>query len=157
MLHRARAFGGLTTLFLVAAAVTFTSDAHAYINQADGVVVPISGRLQMCLDQPSAETTPGALDEIVDAAILPEAYRPVDDGTGNYLVRFLDIAEGGGFRNSFGWFWIGDDVTNPANLRTIFGCRTTAAVCACPCATTRTVDVDFDAQPGFSPGRPIGF
>nr|MDQ3037047.1 DUF4114 domain-containing protein [Myxococcota bacterium] len=158
MLHRAFFFRGLALLGALALALTITSDARAYINQADGVVVPLTGNLQACLDRPvSGEMTPGAVDAIAEAAVLPEAYRPVlDAGSGRYRVTFVDIGEGAGFRNSFGWFWIGDDVTNPANLRTIFGCRT-YGTCACPCSTTRTVSVDFDTQPGFSVGRPIGF
>src|SRR5690606_25401498 len=101
------------------------------------------------------ETTAGALDAVEDAQVLPEAYRPVPNGAGSYNVTFVDIGEGAGFRNSFGWFWIGDDVTNPANLRTIFGCRT-YGTCDCPCATTRPITVDVDAQPGFAVGRPLG-
>jgi len=128
---------------------------HAYINQADGTVVPLTTRLQQCLDL--SEGSALAVDAIAEATILPEAYRPVFDAvSGRYRVTFTDIGEGAGFRNSFGWFWIGEDVTNPANLRTVFGCRT-YATCDCPCATTRTVTVDFDTQPGFSVGRQIGF
>ncbi|MCA9609062.1 MAG: DUF4114 domain-containing protein, partial [Myxococcales bacterium] len=130
----------------------------AYINQTDGTVLPVSTRLQECLDRPgTGETTPGAVDAIADASVLPEAFRPVlDAGSGHYRVTFVDIGEGAGFRNSFGWFWIGDDITNPANLHTVFGCRT-YDTCNCPCATTRTRSIDFDTQTGFAVGRPIGF
>ena len=130
----------------------------AYINQTDGTVLPVTNRLQQCLDRPgTGETTAGAVDAIADAAVLPEAYRPVfDAASGHYRVTFVDIGEGAGFRNSFGWFWGGDDGTNPANLRTVFGCRT-YGTCDCPCATTRTRSIDFDTQPGFAVGRPIGF
>ncbi len=133
----------------------FPSRGDAYINQADGTVVPVSDRVQQCLD--ASEGVAGALDAVADATVLPEAYRPVFDAvSGRYRVTFTDIAEGAGFRNSFGWFWVGEDVTNPANLRTIFGCRT-YGTCACPCTTSRTIVVDFDTQPGFSVGRQIGF
>jgi hypothetical protein len=144
-------------LFVLAAAlvVLTPADGLAYINQADGTVVPVSTRLQQCLDL--SEGSALAVDAVADAAILPEAFRPVFDAvSGRYRVTFTDIGEGAGFRNSFGWFWIGEDVTNPANLRTIFGCRT-YATCDCPCATTRTITIDFDTQPGFSVGRQIGF
>ena len=58
------------------------SHARAYINQADGVVVPLTTRLQQCLDRPgTGETMVGALDAIADASVLPEAYRPVLDTT----------------------------------------------------------------------------
>ncbi|MBX3273028.1 MAG: exo-alpha-sialidase [Sandaracinaceae bacterium] len=130
----------------------------AYINQVDGTVLPVTNRLQACLDRPvTGESAPGAVDAIADAAILPEAFRPVrDPASGRYRVTFIDIGEGAGFRNSFGWFWIGEDVTNPANLRTVFGCRT-YGTCDCPCDTIRTRTIDFDTQPGFADGRPIGF
>jgi hypothetical protein len=130
--------------------------AGAYINQADGIVVPVTTRLQQCLDRAAtAETTVGAVNAIVDAAVLPEVYRPVfDAASGHYRVTFIDIGEGAGYRNSFGWFWADTDPTVPANLHTVFGCRT-YATCACPCATTRTVTVDFDLEPGFAPGRGI--
>jgi hypothetical protein len=144
-------------LIVFAAAAVVLAPAHglAYINQADGTVVPVTTRLQQCLDL--SEGAPLVVDALADAAILPEAYRPVFDAvSGRYRVTFTNIGEGAGFRNSFGWFWVGEDVTDPANLRTIFGCRT-YGMCACPCATTRTITVDFDTQPGFSPGRQIGF
>ncbi len=120
--------------------------------------MPQTTRLQQCLDLPAtAETSVGAVDAIANAQVLPEAYRPVFDAvSGHYRVTFLDIGEGAGYRNTFGWFWVGTDVTNPANLHTVFGCRT-YATCNCPCTTTRTVTVDFDTQTGFAAGRPIGF
>jgi len=130
----------------------------AYINQVDGTVLPETGRMQACLDRPgTGEATPGAVDAIADAAVLPEAYRPVlDSASGRYRVTFVDIGEGAGFPNSFGYFWIGEDITDPANLHTIFGCRT-YGTCDCPCSTTRTRSIDFDLEPGFAVGRPIGF
>ncbi len=131
------------------------SSGFAYINQADGTVVPVTNRLQQCLD--NSEGSPMAIDAVADATVLPEAYRPVFDAvSGHYRVTFTDIGEGAGFHNSFGWFWIGEDVTNPANLHTVFGCRTYAQ-CDCPCATTRTRIIDFETQTGFSVGRQIGF
>jgi len=147
---RSSTFGkGLWVPFFSVIAVFVARDgtAHAYISQVDGTVVPESGRMQACLDRAgTGETMAGALDAVEDARVLPEAYRPVPNASGSYDVTFVDIGEGAGFRNSFGWFWLGDDVSNPANLRTIFGC-----------ATTRTITVDFDTQPGFAAGRPIGF
>ncbi len=139
------------------------SDAHAYIDQADGTVIPQTGNLQACLNLPATgETMVGAVDAVRDAQVLPEAYRPVlDVPSGHYRVTFRDIAEGAGYHNTFGWFWVGTDVTNTANLHTIFGCRPTAGSgCACPCTDMtqiRSVTVDFDTQTGFVAGRPIGF
>ncbi|HJL39135.1 MAG TPA: DUF4114 domain-containing protein, partial [Polyangiaceae bacterium LLY-WYZ-15_(1-7)] len=150
---------GRVTIGLAAMALALLGgDARAYINQVDGTVVPELDRLQQCLDRPgSGEGVAGAVDAIADAAVLPEAFRPVrDPGTGRYDVTFLDIGEGAGFRNSFGWFWIGEDITDPDNLHTVFGCRT-YSICECPCDTIRTRTIDFATQPGFAPGRAIGF
>ncbi|MEM9188512.1 MAG: DUF4114 domain-containing protein, partial [Myxococcota bacterium] len=131
--------------------------SHAFINQADGTVVPVGPALQSCLDGAFGEGMVGAIDAVADAEVTPETYRPVFDTTSmRYRVTFTDIGEGAGFRNSFGWFWIDEDPTNPANLKTIFGCRT-YGTCNCPCATTRSVTVDFDLEPGFAVGRGIGF
>ena len=145
-----------SALVLLVVAFPIPSRGDAYINQADGTVVPVTTNVQQCLD--ASEGAPNAVNAVADAAILPEAYRPVFDApSGRYRVTFTDIAEGAGFRNSFGWFWVGEDVTDTANLRTIFGCRT-YGICPCgSCATTRTVVVDFDTQPGFAVGRQIGF
>ncbi|MGE0787635.1 MAG: MopE-related protein [Sandaracinaceae bacterium] len=157
MLHKLRN-AALAALVILGVSFWGQGDALAYINQIDGTVLPVSSRLQQCLDLPAtAETTVGAVDAIADAAVLPEAYRPVfDTPSGHYRVTFVDIGEGAGFYNSFGWYWVGDDVTNPANLHTVFGCRT-YGTCNCPCTTTRTRSIDFDLQGGFMPGRPIGF
>ncbi len=150
--------------FFFAALLTLTpTDAYAYISQADGTVVPLTTRMQQCLDlAATAETTPGAVNAVSNAAILPEAYRPVYNSTAHTAdVTFYDIAEGAGYHNTFGWYWIGTDVTDPANLHTIFGCRaTTGSGCACPCtdmAQIRSVTVHFHSESGFSVGRPIGF
>ncbi|MGF1466758.1 MAG: MopE-related protein [Sandaracinaceae bacterium] len=150
---------GLGALALAVLACLGTPErGRAYINQVDGTVLPVTGRLQSCLDRPgTGETMVGAVDALADAAVLPEAFRPVlDPVSGRYRVTFTDIGEGAGFRNSFGWFFTGDDVTDTANLRTIFGCRT-YGTCDCPCATTRTVTIDFDLIAGFTPGDTIGF
>ncbi|MEM9071131.1 MAG: MopE-related protein [Myxococcota bacterium] len=142
---------------LVVALIALSADAEAFINQVDGTVVPETNRMQQCLDRPgTGETMAGAVNAIEDAAVLPETFRPVFDAvSGHYRVTFVDIGEGAGFRNSFGWFWVGEDVTDPANLRTVFGCRT-YGTCNCPCDTTRTITIDFDEQPGFVPGRAVG-
>lgn len=157
-------YRGVFTGRWVLACVLFVSSlaahgtAFAYISQVDGTVVPQTTRLQQCLDRPmSGEASVGAVNAVAEAAVVPEAFRPVlDSGSGHYRVTVNDIGEGAGFRNSFGWFWIGTDITDPTNLHTIFGCRT-YATCDCPCSTIRTITVDFDTETGFSVGRPIGF
>lgn len=172
-----RASGALLGLFSLAAiALAFggvfdSGPASAYIDQADGQVVPISNRVQQCLDRSgTGETTAGAVDAVSDAQILPEAYRPVEDppGSGRYEVTFQAIGEGAGYKNSFGWYWIGEDVTTTSNLHRVFACRTGGS-CACPCnpsamrsdtpdtATSHTVTIDFADEAGFAPGRAVGF
>jgi len=161
----------LLVLLALAALIFFPPGASAYISQVDGVLVPRTGNMQACLDrQPTGETVDGAVDAVVDAAIQPEAYRPVEDplGSGNYPVTFRMIGEGAGFQNVFGYFWVDEDTTNPANLHMIFDCRPNSASCSCPCDPTvmRDTDgsttswertIDFSTLPGFAPGRAIGF
>ncbi|MAQ18531.1 MAG: hypothetical protein CMN30_27505 [Sandaracinus sp.] len=161
-----RLFLGLCLTFVV----VFPPDAAAYISQVDGVLVPQSTRLQACLNnQPYGELTDNAVLATVDAAVTPEAYRPVESprGSGRYPVTFQMIGEGGGYRNVFGYYWVDEDVTNPANLHVIFDCRT-GSQCDCPCnpnnmrsndgsATSWNRTIDFSMLPGFSPGRAIGF
>ncbi|RLB55392.1 MAG: hypothetical protein DRJ42_06330 [Deltaproteobacteria bacterium] len=142
-----------------------TGGAQAFISQVDGTPVPQTSRVQQCLDRAgTGEGGAGIVDARVDAAIRPEAYRPVENppGSGQYPVTFRAIGEGAGFRNNFGWVWTDVDPSLPANLNQIFDCRPNAAQCACPCdpetmrpgmAWVRTID--FATVPGFVPGRTI--
>jgi len=153
------------------ALVLLPQGAQAYISQVDGTVVPQTGRMQACLDRSgTGESAVGAVDAIEDAAILPEAFRPVEDppGSGNYPVTFRMIGEGAGFRNVFGYFWADEDVTDPDNLHMVFDCRVSSGACDCPCDPTSMRDtdgsptswertLDFSAEPGFAAGRAIGF
>ena len=162
-----RLFLALAVLLLA----VFPPDAAAYISQVDGVLVPQTSRIQACLNnQPYGEVTDNAVLAQVDAAVTPEAYRPVEQprGSGRFPVTFRMIGEGGGYRNIFGYYWVDEDVTNPANLHMIFDCRGQTTACDCPCTPTtmRTSDgsplswertIDFSTLPGFSPGRAIGF
>jgi Notch-like protein len=112
--------------------------AGAVINQVDGTVVPQNyvAEMQLCLDRSEGA---GVLDAVFDADLQPEVYLPVQDE----IIHFAVQAEGAGYRNSFGWYNVGDDVSNPANLHEIFPCRApvTAARAACggtPTWTSRT-------------------
>ena len=89
-------------------------------------------------------------------------------GSGRYPVTFRMIGEGAGFRNIFGYYWVDEDVTNPANLHMIFDCRPNTGACNCPCdptsmrssngsPTSWNRTIDFSTLPGFVPGRAIGF
>ncbi len=144
--------------------------AYAYVTQVDGTVLPQTGAMQACFDDPAyGEAMAGALDAVTDAAIRPEAFRPVEDppGSGRYPVTFEAIAEGAGYRNVFGWYWVDEDPGDPANLHMVFDCRP-GGYCGCPCdpTTMRSSDgsptswrrtLDFATLPGFAPGRAIGF
>ena len=156
----------LFTATMLGTLVLASHGANAFISQVDGTLVPQLTRMQQCLDRPvTGEAMAGAVSATADAAVLPEAYRPVENppGSGTYPVTFRAIGEGAGYRNSFGWFWTDQDPAIAANLRTVFDCRTGPS-CACPCdpntmrpamAWLRTIN--FESQPGFTPGRAIGF
>jgi hypothetical protein len=122
--------------------------------------------MQQCLDRAvTGEGGATIIDARADAAIQPEAFRPVENpiGSGNYPVTFRIIGEGAGYKNNYGWLWSDVDATNVANLNQIFDCRPGGS-CACPCdpetmrpggAWTRTIN--FATVPGFVPGRAITF
>ncbi|MEM9860338.1 MAG: MopE-related protein [Myxococcota bacterium] len=166
--------------FVAVLALAASERAEAFISQTDGVVVPAGSNMQACLDRAGTGEGTGAggtpiLRAQADAMILPEAFRPVEDppGSGNYPVTFRMIGEGAGFRNIFGYYYVDEDVTNPANLRMVFDCRPNSGgfdggSCNCPCdplAMRRTDGSDeswertlnFQDEPGFAPGRAIGF
>ena len=94
--------------------------AQATVTQVDGTIVPVGGGMQAALD--TWEPPAGSLDAVQDAAELPEIFRPRLSSP----VVFLDMREGAGFENSFGWYNVGDDVQTPAgraaNLHPVMGC-----------------------------------
>ncbi len=161
---------GATLVLLGVCCSLLCDPAHAYVTQVDGTVLPQTGRMQACFDDATyGEAMAGALDAVRDAAIRPEAFRPVEDppGSGRYPVTFEAIAEGAGYRNVFGWFWVDEDPSDPANLHMVFDCRP-GGYCGCPCNPTNMRDtdgsvtawqrtLDFATMPGFRPGRAIGF
>lgn len=91
--------------------------ATATVTQVDGVIVPASNAMQAALDSQGE-----SINAIVDAAEVPEVFTPRLSSP----VVFLDIAEGAGFENSFGWYNVGDDVSTASgraqNLHPILGC-----------------------------------
>ncbi len=115
-------------LCMAALAASLSADvASATVVQVDGTIVPIlvgtacDGNLQVCLN--AEEGAAGSIDAILDAAQLPEIFRPNTSTT----VRFKDIGEGAGYENSFGYYNVGDDPTVVANLHPNMGCGVTAA------------------------------
>jgi Notch 1 len=109
--------------------------AEATVVQVDGTIVPViinpggdcsdGGDIQDCLNDEEGYSPPSsnAIGAIVDAAMVPEVFTPSTTG----VVTFKDVAEGAGFENSFGYYNIGDDVTNTANLHPILGCGVSAS------------------------------
>ena len=177
----------LTVAAALAAMIVACPDtAHAIINQVDGTIVPVSNRLQLCLDKPSTASGtnpapgdgPGSINAIRDASIYPQTFTPAVNSSGQRRVTFTMVAEGGGFRNRFGWYNVGDTPFTMATRHEIYGCRDTAIAtgCACPCtagpraatpsnsACTRwlnanMVELDFDClrTSGAWRGGPVAF
>ncbi len=134
---------------LLFAVIAVAGQASATITQVDGTILPVSNRLQIFLD---AQEGVGVIDAVVDAAEVPQIFKP------NLAqpVVFLDVGEGAGFENSFGYYNIGDDVLTPAgraaNLHPILGCGT-AMVLGPGNSTTHSGDPTMyvlNAEPGNS-------
>ncbi len=94
----------------------------ATVTQVDGTIVPVTNRMQQALD--TFESPAGSINAVIDAAEFPQIFRPRLSSP----VVFLDVREGAGFENSFGWYNVGDDVSTPAgrtaNLHPVMGCGT---------------------------------
>src|SRR4051812_42394052 len=85
-------------------AIMFATQAHATVTQVDGVIVPVTNALQSAID--TYELPAGSINAVKDAAQFPEIFLPRLSSA----VVFLDVREGAGFENSFGWYNVGDDV-----------------------------------------------
>ncbi|HEU4729358.1 MAG TPA: MopE-related protein, partial [Kofleriaceae bacterium] len=105
--------------FAVATLAVITR-AEATVTQVDGTIVPVTTRMQQAID--TYELPAGSLDAVKDAAETPQIFRPRLSSP----VVFLDMREGAGFENSFGWYNVGDDVLTAAgrtaNLHPVMGC-----------------------------------
>jgi len=105
---------------LAIAAITLVSRAEATVTQVDGTIVPVGTVMQSALD--IYETPAGTLNAVKDAAETPQIFKPRLSSP----VVFLDMQEGAGFENSFGWYNVGDDVSTTAgrraNLHPVMGC-----------------------------------
>lgn len=132
------------------------TSAFAIVNQVDGTIVPQTTRLQSCLDKsqmlilgnPAPGEGAGILDAVRDASTFPQTFIPAVTA-GRRLVTFTVLGEGGGFRNRFGWYNVGDRPTTPGSRNEVYGCRDAniASGCACPC------NAGPRAQPPAMPGR----
>jgi hypothetical protein len=94
--------------------------AEATVTQVDGTIVPETMNMQQALD--TYELPAGSIQAVKDAAENPQIFRPRLSAP----VVFLDMREGAGFENSFGWYNVGDDVLTAAgrtaNLHPVMGC-----------------------------------
>jgi Notch 1 len=111
-----RRTGGVLTVAVLA----LVTRAEATVTQVDGTIVPANLSMQDALD--TYEPPAGSLDEVKDAAEVPQIFRPRLSSP----VVFLDIRETAGFEDSFGWYNVGDDVSTAAgrnaNLHPVMGC-----------------------------------
>lgn len=129
----------LLSFLILSMGVLISTQALATVVQVDGTIVPVLNDnddcsagggdkdIQTCLDNRENITSlpdPDRVDAIQDAATEPETFfAPRDPNNPDQFltVDFEDVAEGAGFENSFGYYNIGDDVTNYANLHPILG------------------------------------
>ncbi len=136
-----------STALCVLLLVTVTATASATVTQVDGNIVPITNAMQAALD--TYELPAGTLNALTDAAEFPQIFRPRT----SQPVVFLDVREGAGFENSFGWYNVGDDVLTPAgraaNLHPVMGCGRPMA--ATGNATTHTGNPAFYVQNAEEP------
>jgi MYXO-CTERM domain-containing protein len=114
------------------------SDAEAVILQIDGTICPQSlGNIQPGLNKgengaPYNNTgTPGtvagagpkgAIDPVFDAAEEPQVFAIPKVGGVFGTVTFIDLLEGAGYENTFGWYNVGDDLSDLSNLHTVLTC-----------------------------------
>src|ERR1041385_7651978 len=105
---------------LVASVAVMVSRAEATVTQVDGTIVPVTTRMQQAID--TYETPAGSIDAVKDAAETPQIFLPRLSSP----VVFLDMREGAGFENSFGWYNVGDDVSTSTGrtvtLHPVMGC-----------------------------------
>src|SRR4051812_19190009 len=101
-------------------ALLLAARADATVTQVDGTILPVTNALQNAFD--TYELPAGSLNALKDASEFPQIFLPRLTSP----VVFLDVREGAGFENSFGWYNVGDDVQTPAgraaNLHPVMGC-----------------------------------
>ena len=133
----------LTALALALLALLATP-AAAQLRQPDGAAIPAGNTLRDILN--AAPLNEG-MNVIADASLVPEVFTPARRLTLSF------IAEGAGYENAFGYYNLGDDVTNPANRHVLFACNVEPQ----RPFVTRQVDFCAERAAGRWRGGPIGF
>ena len=154
-LHHTPKIAGLLVAALV---LTLTTAAWGQIRQSDPMqtIIPVivdPGDTNCCEVQDIFNDRGEMIDAIGDASLVPEVFTPSAE------LTFQLVAEGGLFENLFGWYNLGDDVTDPANRHIIFGCDDEPLVSWAldpgpPVNAEKTVT--FCGNPDWK-GGPIGF
>jgi Notch-like protein len=118
MTRRRRLLGMLASLVVLGVG---GGVARATVTQVDGTILPVGTAMQAALDGQGEGGAPvaTALNAITDASTVPEIFLP----NLTTPVSFRDVAEGAGFENSFGYYNVGDDLSNRANLHAVLGCN----------------------------------
>jgi MYXO-CTERM domain-containing protein len=107
---------------LVAAVALPQSAAHAVVTQVDGTLVPVGTNIVTGLTRgengppyTSNAAPANPIDPIGDASETPEIFAvPSTNGVFG-KVDFIDLQEGAGFENTFGWYNVGDDLSDLKN------------------------------------------
>ena len=84
------------------------------------------------------------IDVQADASLVPEVFTP----STSLQLRLLE--RGGGYKNIFGWYNLGDDVTDPLNRHIVFQCGDGAG-------SRKTLNFCQLRANGTWKGGPIGF
>ncbi len=116
-------------------------NAEAQLTQPDGSVIPAQNNLANILN--NAPLNEG-INVINEASLVPEVFTP------NNSLTFSFVAEGGGYENAFGWYNLGDDVTQAQNRFVIFNCAVE------PTNPYETRVINFCGNPEWKGGA-IGF
>ncbi len=131
-------------LLIAAALFLLSSPAGAQLRQPDGAAIPAGNTLDNAINTPPLNE---GIDVRNDASLVPEVFTPAQ------VLTFRFIAEGAGYENAFGWYNLGDDVSNPANRHIIFTCDVEPE----NPFVTRQVDFCQERAAGRWRGGPIGF
>lgn len=148
-------------------------DADAVVLQIDGTICPQAiGNIQPGLNKgengsPYTNTgTPpnaggagpkGPINPVYDAAESPQVFAvPKTNGKFN-TISFIDLLEGAGYENTFGWYNVGDDLSNLNNLYPVLTCTPTNYEPTPAANSQASVNFQAEYEAGRYKGGAIGF